>query len=789
MERSNNATAPPPRLRPISRPRARTAREGKIALVTIFAVLGMIVMAGFVGNVGHVVTSKVGSQNAADAVAFSSAQWMARGMNAATATNHLLGEATALVVVIEALGGPEADAKFEAYPPQSRVTDEVNRGLVDLATIDGLAVYGAPQAGKLDKKFLNAVVNKLISKEDKKHKAFATIYDSKLVLKKKVATRLIAKSIANAGLWVPPPWGWLSAIPAYVVHIAADVSLGELGVEYVILEGLERLVANDVIRGLKVTVFENKLIPAIAAHGDYLAGRPSLISKRPAGDSSVVNNAVRQSLEHLGEVYHVKAAIYPTAITLEIPNVVSIAKLRLPIAAEAPPSLSGTKAGKYEKEWGDDELKFEDPGDPTAEIKEKMAENKRKLENRIRQLEQGIAFLTKLFNDVQDLKERTGVDGTERIAFQKEQTEIATDIAQKRKELQDRKKDLETLKAKEAEIDKALSQLAKAPPGSGNLSAKVTHLALEGIVQSRPSGTGAGTNPQNSPQIGMNQAEERTTQWVRATYPYVDAFRAPILAMFREHLDECEAAKHYKKWTDRYTLTKAWQFRSGYRFRKSESKKDANGDPEGEWFRDQKFQPLTAYVMVEKFDPGKEPESPRPGARRIQKGYEEWTKDTDDAKKMAEEMLTVVGMTHRDLEPLFSPVVFPAASKHGITTYAQAMFYNANEQTPAELDKQSTTQAKIGWDTLNWDPAKSVPEWGTELSQSPAKWPWDLFDTEDDTSVWLGNAAVKLNWQAKLMPVTKSRLFPAIPAAAFESPDMGEDIGWSLPFFDQMITH
>ena len=42
---------------------------------------------------------------------------------------------------------------------------------------------------------------------------------------------------------------------------------------------------------------------------------------------------------------------------------------------------------------------------------------------------------------------------------------------------------------------------------------------------------------------------------------------APILALFREHLDISDAADHYKKWTDRYTLTKSWQFRSGYRFK------------------------------------------------------------------------------------------------------------------------------------------------------------------------------------------------------------------------------
>ena len=75
--------------------RRAIARHGKITLVTLFVILGLIVLTGFVGNAGHVVTTKVNTQNAADAIAFSSAQWMARGMNAVTATNHLLGETTA----------------------------------------------------------------------------------------------------------------------------------------------------------------------------------------------------------------------------------------------------------------------------------------------------------------------------------------------------------------------------------------------------------------------------------------------------------------------------------------------------------------------------------------------------------------------------------------------------------------------------------------------------------------------------------------------------------------------
>ena len=80
-----------------------------------------------------------------------------------------------------------------------------------------------------------------------------------------------------------------------------------------------------------------------------------------------------------------------------------------------------------------------------------------------------------------------------------------------------------------------------------------------------------------------------------------------------------------------------------------------------------------------------------------------------------------------------------------------------------------------------------MPEWGTPPAISDtAKWPWDIFDSDKELAK---NAGVKLNWQAKLMPVTRSRLTPAALAAGIKSADMGKNVGLSLPFFDRMITH
>jgi hypothetical protein len=75
--------------------------DGKVAIVSIFAVLAIGGMIGLVVNSGRAVREKVELQNAADAAAATTTLWMARSMNAVTTSNHLMGEATAIVVLLE----------------------------------------------------------------------------------------------------------------------------------------------------------------------------------------------------------------------------------------------------------------------------------------------------------------------------------------------------------------------------------------------------------------------------------------------------------------------------------------------------------------------------------------------------------------------------------------------------------------------------------------------------------------------------------------------------------------
>jgi hypothetical protein len=164
-------------------------------------------------------------------------------------------------------------------------------------------------------------------------------------------------------------------------------------------------------------------------------------------------------------------------------------------------------------------------------------------------------------------------------------------------------------------------------------------------------------------------------------------------------------------------------------------------------------------------------------SEQSRKGREPWTRSSDDGKEKAEDLFTMIGFAHRKFEPLFAEKIFPAASKEGMTTYAQAIVYNANPQKPGQGNQQK--QPLVGWDTLNWDPDSTIPEWGALAREAAVKWPWEIFDMTDTRE----NVRVKLNWQAKLMPVTSRRL----KAAAEEvDGDMQSNVKFAAKHFEKV---
>lgn len=254
------------------------------------------------------------------------------------------------------------------------------------------------------------------------------------------------------------------------------------------------------------------------------------------------------------------------------------------------------------------------------------------------------------------------------------------------------------------------------------------------IIQSVVAAIGAGESENLSldhfPST-MDPRQEQQTQWLRATVPNLDAMRAPLLGLMESQLKISKAAEHFEKWTNRYAMIQAWKFRSGMRLQKS-------GNASLRWADD--ADPLSLVVLRDSFR-----------AETSVKGDEPWTRSDADGKRQAERYFTLLVAAHREYDSLFATDVLKAGQSDGLVGFSQSILYNANDQLAGS--GTASEQAIVGWDTLNWNHAGStISQWGSEATQTATKWPWELFDGLDNAP------EIKLNWQAKLVPVTSGRL-------------------------------
>lgn len=284
-------------------------------------------------------------------------------------------------------------------------------------------------------------------------------------------------------------------------------------------------------------------------------------------------------------------------------------------------------------------------------------------------------------------------------------------------------------------------------------------------------------NIKNLPGIDIEWTKQ--SQWVRAAYPNLDAIRAPILGVFDRKLPGLQtssASKHFKRWTNRYLLMKAHQFQTGIVHQ-------GTVRDDGVVLRySKKNVPLSLYVMADSYPTGRTENANWPKSEihqlpfRVPKGEESWAGTTKRAKREAEKRFTLLSFAKRPMQPvLFTDVIYTNPNSQGMLTCAQAIVYNANEQKPIKRPKSSqsagakqsqslpvlgTVQPNVGWDTLNWKPPVQAREFPKSMEagqkSSGGGWPWDVF--RDGANPADANAETQLNWQAKLMPVTESRL-------------------------------
>jgi hypothetical protein len=94
--------------------RAHRDERGTISILSVFTVLALTMLLGMVMNAGRQVDGKIRMQNAADAVSYSGAAAMARGMNTLAFTNHLLCEVFAITAWLE----EARDQNAKSYVPR-----------------------------------------------------------------------------------------------------------------------------------------------------------------------------------------------------------------------------------------------------------------------------------------------------------------------------------------------------------------------------------------------------------------------------------------------------------------------------------------------------------------------------------------------------------------------------------------------------------------------------------------------------------------------------------------------
>ena len=495
------------------RPPRFSVRSGKIALQAMILVLLIAVLIAWVGNAGHAVHQKMEVQNAADVVGYSGSLWMARGMNAVTTCNHLAGEATAIGVVHDAIGGPELRLGLRRTTAENEQQNSVIRTTAVLAPISRIpSVYVPPPLTALDRRIIEFVTRRTSPTSDELD-AFATLYDSRMTLKRELALLLSAKSIANLAFLIPPPFGYPPAILAVVTHVVATSQIVLIGKEWLLLEVLEKYAR--AAAPIQEQAFAGQLVPTLVGFAAEISGLDLNVPETPA-EGGLAIDEIEDSTEDLATQHRVNAEVVPLAD-----------ERRLPLVFEPPPNLSG-RTGDWPPPWGSDQaIALPDATNQLDQMRQSIDDAAGKLSGSITRRRRAIDDLQEIRDSVQAKIDGGELSPAVQSQFEDELAIVDEAIATHQRELDDLIRGETEIASQRQSIEQLLGSI---------VSGQSENLSLQHIPD----------------QLDPNQ--ERTSQWVRATAPNVDALRAPLLGLMQSQLRKSRSAEHYEKWTNRYSL-------------------------------------------------------------------------------------------------------------------------------------------------------------------------------------------------------------------------------------------
>lgn len=779
---------------------------GMISMSSLFVTLAFFVLIGFLGNAGQAVYRKIEVQNAADSMAHSTTVWMARHMNAITVTNHLMGELTAVVVLVEGLGGPELDGKKEKAPKNEddsggesvfwnnainlplsgsisflpgefksaikKFSKDTEFKLVPIKGSIGQSISG------FDSQYAD-FIRKLVTNDNAEHDACATIYDGRMSIKVLVWYAFMTKLSGNGMYAAATAISLGSAEPIaaaanLAVHLLIDAALLPVIKDWYLINIVEVFASG--LRPLREPVLP-LVIQGISLYADSVVMPTQL------------QNVIRQSLDRSKQEFSV----------IEYETFPLLRDLNLPVMKEKP-SEKSTKTS----------------------IVPSLADKKPKKKPEVQ-------FITGPINAIVDAIETIN-DLIKAVTFG-----IADDLLDSldiRKNLRDNK----PIAIKD---------------GGGN-----------GFVKN-PSFKYLGDDAKKS---GLDWHEERHSQWVRATYPHVDKLRTPMCDFFERYIPCSYMSTYYVHWTNRYTISVSHRLRSTLlggsqqnsqqlqaslktlrkkldalrnRFQtflegvdedlaesydalnelrklsgelsdiKSElmssgvMKDIGTKIPLDAWLKlvdshiqdaenDGKNADYTEDLDVDKadfelmvqtiawinylgylldaldnilsqlealLDFGPPHMYVMKQSTPEAKGNEVWTSDSAAAEK-----LFTVQMFVKRLTPaaILTPPLYPNPNKDGIVAVAESMLYNGNGRDIQKKSDQKI-QPNTGWDLLNWEPPVKAPEWGRSDVSGNA----DSGKTLDvfTKGLTVGDSnRIQVNWQSKLVPIGPMRLRTAMEA-------------------------
>lgn len=801
---------PPPERdgRPAAPARQERLESGMIPLVTVVTMLGLVVMIALVGNLGAVVGEKVEVQGAADAAAYSDALWMARGMNSITATNHLMGEATALVVLIDALGGPEI-GRAERSNQSATMNESIS--LMASGPSPIISLFDVAAGGSLrqaDETLLETVA-KLFIDDGGKHAVWATVYDAQLTLKSGLLTALNVKALSNAAskaIAVIPPMAPFAEALNLGVHIGVDVLIGKLAQEWVVLKGVE--FGAEILGSAQVgpsRLLRELVIPALSRFGDATAGG----SRRDGtgGTSTAINRSVERAHKLLRGRHRVA----------EIAGFPAPADLRLPVVAEPPPDpkASGGAVEPPPSLWAG-----RAPSGPVAEL----AKLERRVLDAFREVSRWVDRINSIgLGLLPDKFKLPSLDSLLKSAAPLPPGPLGEKFGgrgyasnRSLKELEDKyacdwraESRGQWVRATFPQVDSLRAPIRRffretmASSGAADYYVHWTDrytIAEANSLRKNPETSAPGESRDSAEMLGWLGRELARTRraFDKAMDPKDEEFsldeRSDPLAPISRRIDDLAAGLQSR--LNRLSLpapardlARRWLGEAAGHVEAARREALAVPFDEDKIDMDEAdFRALMGgVILAEKIDgllsmlgdlmddldhfldllkSGPPRMYVMRGMVPDAKGTEPWTWD----EAQADRLFTVLTLARRDPAPApFAPALF-GGPKRGAVAIAQAIFYNANGRDPSP--PAAGRQPNTGWDTLNWAPPVAAPEWGAAPggdgpSLGPFGFPAKVFTGPIRPSA---SARIQLNWRAKLTPITVDRLDAIANAKGLSAP-------------------